>query len=116
MPVRDKGATMAPQNQSSTLSSNGANHSRVSGLFLGAGVDGETDGTPTTNADYDDLTGTKPDDEDGVTFPAALTAGETSTVSVVVSLPAGLSSARLSCVRACSRMTVRTSRTLVLMA
>ena len=38
-------------------------------LFLGTSVDGETDATPTSNADGDDIT-TLPDDEDGVIDPA----------------------------------------------
>ncbi|MEZ5534294.1 MAG: DUF11 domain-containing protein [Thiolinea sp.] len=52
-----------------------AQHEIVPWLKLGAAVDAETNGVPTTTADGDDLAGT-PDDEDGVSIPA-LTAGKT---------------------------------------
>jgi uncharacterized repeat protein (TIGR01451 family) len=47
---------------------NGARHEIVPNLRLGATVDAEADGQPTTGANGDDLAGPVPDDEDGVTF------------------------------------------------
>ncbi len=43
--------------------SNGAHHPFDAELYLGASVDGETDGQPTINADGDDLDGTDDEDE-----------------------------------------------------
>ncbi len=49
-----------------TLSANGGpSHTIVAGLFLGARVDNDTNGTPNARANGDDITGS-PDDEDGV--------------------------------------------------
>ena len=57
------------------LLNNGARHFVVlpDGPFMGAGVDAEPDGQPTSAADGDDIAG---DDEDGVTFPAPLQPGD----------------------------------------
>ena len=67
------------------LASNGASH-QITGLSLGAVVDGEPDGQPTANADGDDndING---DDEDGVTFTTLLIPGNTADVDVVASAP-----------------------------
>lgn len=67
------------------ISSNGAGHLVTPGVFLGSSIDAEMDGQPGPGADCDDnnclYTGV-PDDEDGVTIPAAIIQG--STVSIVV--------------------------------
>jgi hypothetical protein len=85
----------APASYGTLLADNGPSHVLGSGLFLGAAVDSEADGLPSVNADGDDTTGGTPDDEDGVTL-GSLVAGEASTAQVVVHLPGGVSSARLS--------------------
>ena len=79
-----------------TLSADdGAGHAIVSGgpQLRGApaaGVDAETDGAPSTNADGDDTTGAAPDDEDGVII-GTLRAGQIgATIDFnVVDAPAG---------------------------
>ena len=48
-----------------TLGENGARH-EMGSVYLGAAVDGESNGTASAGADYDDTTGTGPDDEDGI--------------------------------------------------
>ncbi|MBI5758891.1 MAG: CHRD domain-containing protein [Planctomycetales bacterium] len=73
-----------------TESRNGARHAVLAGgtgLRLGATVDSETNGNPTINADGDDTNPASPapDDEDGVTFTSALTAGLPASVSVIAS-------------------------------
>ncbi len=52
------------------LANNGARHVIVTGYRLGATVDAEADGLPSTLADGDDLNNT--DDEDGVSLPASI--------------------------------------------
>ena len=57
-------------NYGTTIVNNGPQHLIIKELYLGAGVDGEPDGQPTTPADGDDINGT-PDDEDGIaSFPS----------------------------------------------
>ena len=51
-------------------------------VHLGPAIDAEGDGQPSLNADGDDLNGSTPDDEDGVTIPALLTAGQQAIVPV----------------------------------
>ena len=63
------------------LANNGARHVIVTGYRLGATVDAEADGLPSTLADGDDLNNT--DDEDGVSLPASITAGRTESLTVV---------------------------------
>ncbi len=63
---------------------NGAYHSIVAGVFLGGGVDGETDGQPTPDALGDDHLGAG-DDEDGVFFLTPLMPGQPADVEVVAS-------------------------------
>lgn len=62
----DTGPGTGPGNYQTLAADNGASHGIVPGVFLGAGVDAESDGQPTVDADGDDLNG---DDEDGVVFP-----------------------------------------------
>ena len=74
----------APEPAYPTLSSNdGARHQAVAGFFLGAGIDDEPDGQPGDAAMGDDLDGG--DDEDGVSFPAALPYGLAANIDVVAS-------------------------------
>jgi uncharacterized repeat protein (TIGR01451 family) len=70
----------------------GASHGIIPGVFLGARVDAEADGQPSTGADGDDLTAT-PDDEDGVVYPGVdplfagrLVAGRANPVQVTASV------------------------------
>ena len=65
----------APDTFGTLLASDGARHLDT-GPTLGASRDAEADGQPTATADGDDADGT--DDEDGVTFPAVLLAGDSS--------------------------------------
>jgi hypothetical protein len=72
-----------------TLANNGASHVIVPGLYLGLGVDGEPDGQPSADASGDDLdvdAGNPPpnwDDEDGITFPSNLVAGQSAPVNIL---------------------------------
>lgn len=68
------------------LANNGARHPLVGGPYLGAVVDPEANGQPTTNADGDDLNGV-PDDEDGVVFPISWITGVPT--HIVVNAPLG---------------------------
>jgi uncharacterized repeat protein (TIGR01451 family) len=61
----DTGAGTGTGNYQTLIADGGPQHDIVPGLFMGASVDNEADGQPSTNADGDDLVGT-PDDEDGV--------------------------------------------------
>lgn len=72
----------APDSYGTTLASDGPRH-LSSDLFLGASVDYEADGTPSTDADGDDLSAT--DDEDGVVLPPTLVAGVGTVVTVTAS-------------------------------
>ncbi len=67
------------------LARNGARHRIVSGFFLGARVDRESDGQPHPDAVGDDLNPTTADDEDGVELPATFTAGATAELRVTAS-------------------------------
>lgn len=64
------------------LASDGARH-LIGGLYLGASVDGEIDGQPTTGSDGDDTSGV--DDEDGVNLPPSLHAGAVESLDVFAS-------------------------------
>jgi hypothetical protein len=64
----------------SLLASNGARHAIDGTTYLGAAVDGDTDGQPTASADGDDLDGN--DDEDGVIFTTGLGLGLTASLAV----------------------------------
>ncbi|NVJ66603.1 MAG: carboxypeptidase regulatory-like domain-containing protein [Gammaproteobacteria bacterium] len=77
----------APDASYATLfASDGARHGISSGIYLGASTpDAETDGQPNANADGDDIDANG-DDEDGVTLPATLVAGDTSNITVVASV------------------------------
>jgi uncharacterized repeat protein (TIGR01451 family) len=65
------------------LASDGARHQLLGTLFLGAAVDAEPDGRPSSGADGDDLDAG--DDEDGVSLPASMVAGATETLQVSAS-------------------------------
>jgi hypothetical protein len=73
----------APDSYHTLLTSNGARHRFGAGLFLGAKVDEDGDGRPTSDALGDDTRGG--DDEDGVTFGPILRQGRTATVRVTAS-------------------------------
>ena len=61
----DTGAGTGTGNYQTLIADGGPQHDIVTGLFMGARVDNEADGQPSTNADGDDLIGGV-DDEDGV--------------------------------------------------
>lgn len=71
------------------LVNNGARHVIVSGIFMGALIDGEPDGQPHPNALGDDLNNLP--DEDGVAFMTSLIPGQSAQVHVTVSVPGNLS-------------------------
>ena len=71
----------APNTYSTTLASNGARHTYGSTLRLGASVDIDQDGQPNAGATGDD-TDTDGDDENGVTLPSTLIAGQSATITV----------------------------------
>jgi len=86
LPARDYGD--APLGYPVTSSENGPSHGIVDGLFLGASVDRELDGTHSAGANFDDLNGvlqidgTVRDDEDGVRLLSPLAADATAQVEV----------------------------------
>ena len=63
-----------PDAYNTTLGANGAQHTIVPGIYLGASIDAEPDGQPSPNANADDLTGV-PDDEDGMVLLSPLVPG-----------------------------------------
>jgi hypothetical protein len=88
------GVGTSPQNRYPTLLRNdGARHTIIKGFSLGATIDADPNGQPTVAADGDDSNGQ--DDEDGVIFNTAFAAGQTATITVTVTLPTGVTSARL---------------------
>ena len=76
----------APDSYKTLHASDGARH-RIGGVadWMGAGVDSEADGYPSVLANGDDLAGS--DDEDGVTLPAVLVAGDTVASVTVITFP-----------------------------
>jgi uncharacterized repeat protein (TIGR01451 family) len=88
----DTGAGSGSGNYQTLEADGGASHGIIAGVFLGARVDAEADGQPSTGADGDDLT-TAPDDEDGVLYPGVdplfagrLVAGRANPVQVTASV------------------------------
>ncbi len=81
------------------LASDGARHDLGSGVYLGACVDAEVDGRPSSSADYDDRRSSnltfghcvRGDDEDGVVFTSLLLVDETADVEVTATEPCTLS-------------------------
>jgi uncharacterized repeat protein (TIGR01451 family) len=61
----DTGAGVGTGNYATLDADDGARHRIIETMYLGAGVDAEADGQPSTAANGDDANGT-PDDEDGV--------------------------------------------------
>lgn len=84
-PVRDYGD--APNTYGTLASSNGAVHGLVAGLHLGALVDAESDGFPSTLADGDNLDGLN--DEDGVVLRSPLSPGNAGAIDVTVTNTTG---------------------------
>jgi uncharacterized repeat protein (TIGR01451 family) len=64
-----------------TAGSGGPSHVITSSLRLGADEDAEGDGQPNSTATGDDVNG---DDEDGVTLPGTIVAGQTNVITVTV--------------------------------
>ena len=78
----DTGTGTGPGNYNTLFSDNGPRHVIVPGLRLGAAIDADNDGLPTTNTDGDDIDGT-PDDEDAV-GALSFSGGSSPSVSVAV--------------------------------
>ena len=73
----------APESYGTAAADQGPSHPILSGLYLGAGVDADSDGVPSVGADSDDLNRLV-DDEDGIRFTGVVFPGSTSTVQVTV--------------------------------
>lgn len=83
-PTQDFGDAPAPY--PTLLANNGASHTVVPGITLGANLDAESDGQPDSNALGDDNNPVAgPDDEDGVVLGTLLIPGEVATVQVTAS-------------------------------
>jgi len=80
---RDFGDAPAPT-YPTLLAANGARHLIVPGFHLGARIDAESDGQPTSSANGDDLN-EGPNDEDGVTFLTPVIPGLIVSLQVVAS-------------------------------
>ncbi len=75
----------APDPTYPTLQANGGPaHRIVPGMYLGSSIDGEADGQPDAIASGDDNDGN--DDDDGVTFPVPLVAGQAAQIDIVASV------------------------------
>ncbi|MDC8014151.1 GEVED domain-containing protein [Tahibacter soli] len=80
----------APAPYPTLLANDGPRHAAIAGFSLGATIDGEADGQPTTPADGDGA------DEDGVTFPGGrLDVCTTASLSVSLTNTASVANARL---------------------
>ncbi len=73
----------APDSYQTLSTSDGARHTKVTGVFLGRAVDVDTEAKPDSSAAGDDIQGI--DDEDGVTFTSPLLPGESATIEVTAS-------------------------------
>ncbi len=84
----------APNTFPTLLAVNGARHTIVPGIILGATIDPEPDGQPNSAAtgDDQDIVYGPPvlDDEDGVTFTSKIVAGTNASVDVVAGVSGGL--------------------------
>jgi hypothetical protein len=80
----------APSPYPTVLKDNGARHVFTNTFCLGTSVDGETDGQPDPDAKGDDSNPPgATDDEDGVFFTSSIVPGQTASLEVYVTLPAG---------------------------
>jgi hypothetical protein len=70
-------------NYPTLLVNNGARHRIDPSMYLGSSIDPEIDGQPTSTADGDNTGGAN--DEDGVTMPSIITAGQSISINVVAS-------------------------------
>ncbi len=75
-----------PDSYATLLASDGARHTLVTGIYLGAGEDAETEGQPNALANGDDLNGAA-DDEDGVRFLTPLEKGKLAQIEVQIPTP-----------------------------
>jgi GEVED domain/FG-GAP-like repeat/Cadherin domain/FG-GAP repeat len=88
----DAGTGTGPGNYHTVEADIGPSHRVVPGLRLGAAIDGDNGSLQNSGANADDLNGRPPDDEDGVTNPAAdlvMTVGAQPTVNVRVTNTSG---------------------------
>ena len=89
----DTSASTGPGNYNTLASDNGASHGVVAGLRMGTNVDGDNGTLQNVAANADDVNGALPDDEDGLSNPAAdlvLVAGTQPTLNVRVTNPTGM--------------------------
>ncbi len=81
----------APDSDTSPLyptlqGNNGAHHQIIAGMYLGLGIDSESNGQPSADADGDDTNGL--DDDDGVVFDnSVMKSGDPQYVTVTASAP-----------------------------
>jgi hypothetical protein len=83
----DLGAGTGTGNYQTLLTDNGPRHTIVAGIKIGANLDADSGALQNATANADDVNGALPDDEDGLTNPAAdlvLTIGAQPTVNVLV--------------------------------
>lgn len=74
----------APDNPYPTyINNNGARHIVIDGIYLGVGIDSESDGQPNPGADGDDNDGN--DDEDGIIFTTGVIKGSSVIIEVAAS-------------------------------
>jgi len=73
-----------PSDFPTLLSSNGARHTIVPGVFMGLLIDAETDGQPNVTATGDDIANL--DDEDGVLIPSNVQLGQLVNITVTASV------------------------------
>jgi hypothetical protein len=85
-----------PDTYGTTLGNNGARHVILTGLRLGANIDAETNGFPSTGADGDNVNQSPPNDEDGVApypdfrwIPGTVASGFGGAVDLSVNGPGG---------------------------
>jgi len=72
-----------PNDYPTLLASNGARHTIVAGVYMGALIDAEANGQPNNPSTGDDIAGM--DDEDGVTMPSFILQGAIVGITVVAS-------------------------------
>ncbi|MBI1315205.1 hypothetical protein GC176_28270 [bacterium] len=87
----DTGAGTGTGNYQTTAADGGPSHAIVSGLFLGASVDGDSGALQNATANADDVDSALPDDEDGVLNPLDLqgTIGAAPTVTLLATNTTG---------------------------
>lgn len=83
----DTSAATGPGDYQTINTGSGPYHVVTDTLRIGATIDADSNGQPTATADGDDIDGI--DDEDGVTMPGSLSAGQTAVFTVTVTNTSG---------------------------